>query len=162
MNKRSGLKRGDLFSITTASGHAFIHYVDKRGKEPPLVRVLPGLYPVLPENLAEIAAASELYYVHLFSSSFKEEEVHYLGNFSIPPGSQDWPTVRHGPFIEKTGSRSWDIVSPPGLPGDISRANHRRVTELSADEQQLSIYRWMHLEGLLRILESGWTPKSEQ
>ena len=70
----SRIKPGDIFSISTSKGKACLHYICKDKEETPLVRVLPGLFEVVPDDLEALVLKEELF---LFSFSWSPLTIEY-------------------------------------------------------------------------------------
>jgi hypothetical protein len=54
---------GDIFEITTPKGNRYFQYVYRDKVDIELIRILPGLYSDQPQEMSQLVATKELYFI---------------------------------------------------------------------------------------------------
>jgi hypothetical protein len=99
-------KLGDIFEINTSIGKAYLHYIYKDPTIGDLIRVLPGLYALTPDNFESLASSKERYMVFFPISLASNKKIVSLVGYS-PINSFAKPSFMR---IEHD-DEGWDIIN---------------------------------------------------
>lgn len=153
---------GDVYEISTSCGLAYIQYTHSTPADGfPLVRVLPGLYSVKPD-IPSLAKRREMYFAfYVLPYAIKARQAKWVSRENIPTWARAYPVMRKRWGAGGAKGYSWLIgpASTPGTPEGLK--SMRLVKELSAEEKNLSTFGILSHEGLVRQIETGWTPESD-
>ena len=143
------IKIGDVFEIRTAKGLAYGQYTHKHHVFPSLVRILPGLFPSRPEDLAEIVGRKELFVVFFpLQSAINQSIFQIVGNFQVPESAQRFPVFRAG-APDPTGKVQvwwlWD------------GQKEWKVGQLTEEQRGLPIRNIWNDTLLVERIEEGWS-----
>jgi len=143
------VKLGDLFSIITSKGYAYLHYAYHDHSIGDMVRVLPGIYLEQPDNLETLVNKDEMFNVFFpLKPAIKKKKVTKLGNYSLNgfkvPNKMRIDHHVKGVFI------GWHIV-------DIDSWQRELVTSLSDSQKKLSPWGVWNDTLLIERLEEGWS-----
>lgn len=143
------IKIGDIFSINTPKGKAYLHYVyvDNDGIE--LIRVLPGLYLNDVQDITLLSQQKELFMLFFpLRIAFHRKIVKLEGHTDI--GSFKKPQyMREDDYIRGNFS-SWYIVN-------IDTCKRKYVKKLSPKQNALSPWGVWNDTLLIERLVEGWT-----
>jgi len=159
MNKRS--KIGDICEIATANGLSYVQYTHDDEDMGQLVRVLPGAFPSRPEDFADLAKKKELYFVfYTLNHAIRTKQAKIVSNQPIPEWARPFPMMRHVGRQEADGTvKTWTIYPAGEHPTVESLQKMPKFTELTSQQEKLSIHSlWSH-EAMVYKLSIGWTPE---
>lgn len=144
------IKIGDVFKINTPNGEAYLQYVHEDETIGELVRILPGVYEKLPENLNEIVAGKEAYLLHCpLKPAIRHKIIEAISNYDI---SQDFkiPQKFRTEITDDEGNLiGWCIVDYVTWYNDV-------VYELTEEQIQLSPWGIWSYPLLVERVSEGW------
>lgn len=144
------IKIGDLFSINTPKGKAYLHYVYKDntiGRE--LTRVLPGLFLKDSDNLSELVKAKELFLLFFpLCAAYKRKIVEFVGNFPIDNFKK--PRYMREEEIVRGEFKGWYII-------ETDTWHRELVKDLTDEQRKLSDWGTWNDTLLIKRLVDGWT-----
>ena len=146
-------KIGDVYEVPTPRGFGYIQYTHKSREYGYLIRVLPGLYAVRPQYLAEVVAKKENYFVYYpLSACLGDGNVTWVAELPIPEGSQGEQIMRLG----------WGQPSDGRVLGwwIIDGNNRTYVERLIEKERQYSFLEICSHGMLVYKLCIGWRPET--
>jgi Regulator of ribonuclease activity B len=162
-NKNSAKKAriGDIVEISTPGGLGYVQYTHDAGTNGELVRVLPGLYTNRPSDFAALARQKELYFVfYIMDYALRAGQAKVVSNQSVPEWARAHPMMRHAAaFDDFRRVIRWRIVSAASqlTPEELIRTP--LLTELTPEQEKLSIREiWPHAV-MVKELARGWTPE---
>ncbi|MDR0787638.1 MAG: hypothetical protein LBG44_07205 [Gemmatimonadota bacterium] len=89
------VKIGDVFELETNKGLAYIQYTHRNKLMGVLVRVLPGLYSDIPEDLSGIVEDHSLLRIFFpLQAAVNKNIVRLVANIPVPAGEIDFPVFR--------------------------------------------------------------------
>ncbi len=152
---------GDIVEISTPAGLAYVQYTHDGGTNGELVRVLPGLYENRVSDLASLARQKELYFVfYIMNYALRTGQAEVVSNQPVPEWAKAHPMMRHAAaFDDFRRVIRWRIVSAASqlTPQELIRTP--LLTELTPEQEKLSIREiWPHA-AMVRELARGWTPE---
>jgi hypothetical protein len=150
----SQLRVGDVVEIPTAKGLAYAQYTHKHPQMGDLVRVLPGLFPVRPESLGDLAKEKELFVIFFpLVAAVSKKIFKVIANEELPAESKRFPLFRAPGFVDRQGrvrdwwlwdgERSWQI-------GNLTDEQRRLPMRISCNDT-----------ALIQRIEEGWTPETD-
>lgn len=144
------IKIGDVFKINTPNGEAYLQYVHEDETIGELVRILPGVYEKLPENLNEIVVGKEAYLLHCpLKPAIRHKIIEAISNYDI---SQDFkiPQKFRTEITDDEGNLiGWCIVDYVTWYNDV-------VYELTEEQIQLSPWGIWSYPLLVERVSEGW------
>lgn len=146
------IKIGDVFEIETPKGKGYLQYVYHNKTLGELIRVLPGLYCGLPQDLPNIVNAKELYFIHFpLRAAYKQKIVSLVENYSLPSGLQlPLPKMRTD-FVDRNGKLvCWHII-------DYNTWKRESVVALTEEQKKLSPWDVWNDTYLIERMVEGWT-----
>lgn len=152
---------GDIAEINTPKGLAYVQYTHDGGDMGELVRVLPGLYPVRPANLVELAQEKELYFIfYTLNYALRDGDTEIVCNQAVPEWAKSYPLMRRpGGWDESGRTLNWliaDASKPMTIEGLRQMLN---VRELNPEQERLSIYKLRPHPVMVKELARGWAPE---
>jgi len=153
---------GDVVEIRTPAGLRYVQYTHDGGTSGQLVRVLPGLFANRPEAFSDLAQQREQYFVFytLDYALRADDGAEVVSNQPIPDWARPYPMMRHSAATDETGRTiRWRIISAASrlTPEELQRAPI--LTDLTTEQEGMSIREtWPH-RVLARELARGWTPE---
>lgn len=164
MPSGKGLKIGDIAEIATASGLAYVQYTHDTRDFGELVRVLPGLYPTRPSDLAELAKQKEAYFIfYTLKYALRAKQVEVVANQPVPNWAKAVPLMRHAAGRGADGRISgWRLV-PALTELTVPFLQQTPVLrELTSEQLKLSVHQlWPH-PVMIKELARGWTPERNE
>lgn len=147
------LKVGDVFEIHTPRGKAYIQYVSNDEVIGELIRVLPGVYDNLPDNIKEIASGKEEFFIHFpLKAALKQKILKRVSNFDLPKNFKI-PTKFRTEVTDNEGNIiGWHIV-------DYDTLKRETVSKLSEEQTKLSPWGTWNDTLLIERISQGWTLK---
>jgi hypothetical protein len=141
------IKIGDVFEIETSKGLAYLQYVHQGSSA--LIRILPGLYQGVPENLGEIVQNKELFFLKFpIKAALKQKIVKFILNYELP---SDLKLPTHMRIKYSTNNEQfWYIV-------DYSTMKREILYELNDEQKKLSPWGTWNDTLLKEKLAEGWT-----
>lgn len=95
----SKIRTGDVFELATPCGYAYLQYSHEHPEYSSLIRVLDGLHPKRPDDLAEFVAAPERFVVFFhIKSALSDGFVERIGQYPLPQAARDFPQMRMSLF----------------------------------------------------------------
>ena len=130
---------------------AYLQYVNRDSLHGALIRVLPGFFVKRPENFSSIVLQQEQFFTFfLVSAAVNRGIVTIMANEAIPESARKMPVLRTPGGIDKRGKiLNWWI-----LDGESKQL----VSELSAEQKNLSIASVMNDTMLVHRIVEGWSP----
>jgi len=146
MSKRITL--GDVFSIKTAKGLAYLQYVYKDSDGLELIRVLKGLHDIQP-NIESLCKESEQFFIHFcVAAAYRRGIILRVGNVEIKDFQKPkFMRTDHNIRREHLG---WHIVN-------IDTLYRSFVKELTDEQVKLSPHGIWNDTYLIEMLESGFS-----
>ncbi|WP_175035079.1 hypothetical protein [Burkholderia lata] len=148
------IKSGDVFCIETSKGGGYFQYVKKVSPMGALIRVLPGIYKDLPDNLAEMVEVETNFWI-FFPVGVAEKRgiVKKIGNFEVPGHARATPLFRTGiPDQETRKVENWWLWD-----GEKSWP----VGAISEEQRRLPIRGAWNDTLLIERIEQGWLPEKD-
>lgn len=149
--KRKRPKIGDVVEIETPIGFAYLQYTYKDPRDGELLRLLPGIYEMPLEDVSELAAQEERYFLFLpLAVALRQGRMRLVAHEEIPVSTQPRPFMRFRGGITRDGTvLNWWVESEEGK---------TLVSELRPEQYDMSIGGiWNTSLLILRIVE-GWKP----
>lgn len=136
---------GDVIEVATPCGYAYLQYTHEHPVHLSLVRVLPGLFPRRPDDLAPLVSGPERFaMLHLVKVGARQGLYQVVGRYEIPEDARAFPLMRSNLFP------GWSIVAD----GEREVA---RVKELDDDQKQLPELAIWPFPDLVRAIASEWS-----
>lgn len=148
------IKLGDVFSIETSKGKAYLQLVFDDPELSQIIRVLPGLHANPVDNIEEMVNSMELFYVQFqLKGAVYKKIVEKVGGYLLPKWVEKPKFMRTNHVIggEFLG---WHIVNTETWQREL-------VKELSDKQKKLSPWGIWSDALLIERLEKGWTPEKE-
>jgi hypothetical protein len=155
---------GDIFEIETLAGLAYVQYTHEDEGMGQLVLVLPGLFSKRPPQLDDLANQKELYYTfYTLEDALRKKQANLVSNHPIPDWAKPLPLVRHPGLEDKSGKPQYWVIFPAGNPLTLEFLKKTpKFTQLSPEQEKLSINGlWSH-PYMVRRLAEGWTPERDE
>ncbi len=151
---------GDIAEIKTPKGLAYVQYSHDGGDMGELVRVLPGLYSVRPDDLGKLAQEKELYFIfYTLNYALRDGDAEIICNQPLPEWAKSYPMMRRPGGWDHVGrTLNWliaDASKPMTIEGLRQMLN---VRELAPEQERLSIYKLRPHRAMVKELARGWTP----
>lgn len=149
------IKMGDVFSILTKKGLAYLQYTNKNSLMGTLVRVLPGIFSEACDDVESLVKKETNFWIFFqISAALKLGIVEKVGNFPIPEHSKNMPVFRAGIPNSKTkkvehwwfwdGEKEW------------------RVGEITDQQRKMPIRRIWNDTLLIQRIEEEWLPERDK
>ena len=164
MKKRKA-RIGDIAEIATPAGLAYVQYSHDTHDMGQLVRVLPGLYDIRPENFVELARQKELYFVfYTLDYALRAGETQIVSNQPAPEWAVPVPLMRHEGLRDVNDGRvvNWRIDLATASPTIEWIRNTPPVYELSPELRRMSICMLVSHPAMVKDLAQGWTPERNE
>ncbi|MCB9045969.1 MAG: hypothetical protein H6550_07500 [Chitinophagales bacterium] len=146
MNK---IKPGDVFEINTARGRAYLHYIYMDENLGELIRILPGLYSDMPENIQEIVQMPERYVLYFpLNLAYKKKIVSLVG--SHPVSGYSKPEYMRSKHLVRNEFLGWHIIN-------TDTWMRKLVPKLSSKQRKLSPWGIWSIPLLIENLEKDWS-----
>lgn len=143
------IKIGDLFEIKTKNGKAFLQYMYKDAKLGELVRILPGIFKEIPNNLDQVINQEELFYIYFpLNAAYKKNIVQLIDNFKIIDFRK--PKFMREKYIVKEEFKGWHIINTETWEREL-------VKKLNPDQKKLSPWGIWNDILLIERLDENWT-----
>jgi hypothetical protein len=152
---------GDIVEISTPAGLGYVQYTHDAGTNGELVRVLPGLYTNRPPDLAALARQKEMYFVfYIMNYAVRAGQAEVVSNQPVPEWAKAHPMMRHAAaFDDFRRVIRWRIVSAASQLTPQELIYTPLLTELTPEQEKLSIREiWPHA-AMVREMARGWTPE---
>jgi hypothetical protein len=153
---------GDLVEIGTPAGLAYVQYTHDAGTSGQIVRVLPGLYESRPTDLAGLVRQKELYFIfYPMEYPLRKELAKIVANEPVPEWAVSHPMMRLpvGRDYDLGRVLKWRIVSAANQLTVPELLRAPLLTELTAEQEKLSIRVIAPHAALVKDLARGWTPE---
>jgi hypothetical protein len=163
--KKRKARIGDIAEIATSAGLAYLQYShdDERGMGQ-LVRVLPGLHDIRPDDFAELARQKELYFVfYTLEYALRAGETQIVSNQPVPDWAVPVPLMRQ-PGLENADGivANWRIIpATASFTVELMRKTPP-IWELSPELQRMSIRMLVSHPAMVKDLAQGWTPERNE
>jgi len=158
------LKVGDICEVRTPAGLAYIQFTHEHEYMGELVRVLPGLYESRPGDFSVLARQKELYFVFTpLRYSIRSKNIEIVSHDNVPEWAKPYPLMRLSWGTDRDGKTLRWKIADASVQWTI--ADHQRipvVTELTPEQQKLSIHTLLPHAALVKRLAQGWTPEREE
>ena len=142
------VKLGDVFEISTSKGKAYLHYIYQDKDLIELIRVLPGLYSSVPENLDQIVESNEKFMVSFpLTAAYKRHLVEKVGHY--PATNFTRPQYMRTEFIVGREMKGWHIVN-------VDTLQRQSVQKLTPEQMRLSPWGIWNDTFLIENLEKDW------
>lgn len=142
-------KVGDVFEIETSKGKAYLHYIYEDPIACELIRVMPGLYTELPQDLEEIVKMEERYMISFpLKAAYRRKIVERVGHVSSENYSK--PAYMRTDHWVRYEFMGWHIV-------DTDTWYRRLVQELTPEQMKLSPWDIWNDTYLCDRLVEGWS-----
>lgn len=147
------IQMGDVFEITTPKGKGYFQYVFNNKTMSELIRILPGLYLEQPENMVQVVARKEIYFVHFpLKAAYRKGIVKLVGKYDLPE-EMEFPKKMRTDYVDKFGSRiCWHVI-------DYNTWKRESVKEVTEEQKKLSPWGIWNDTFLIERLAEGWTPE---
>jgi len=157
-------KIGDIYEIKVPSGLAYFQYTHEAEDGTQLIRVLPGIHSVRPNNFSELSQQKELYFIFtVLSHAVRKKEIELVSNQPLPEWAKQFPTMRKVAGRERGGKITGWIIGH-GLRiytvQEIQQAQH--VRDLTPEQKKLSIASIWPASTLAAEVERGWLPERNE
>lgn len=151
MNSVARIKVGDVFEVDTPRGKAYIQYVSHNEMIGELIRVLPGVYDKIPDNIKEIVTGKEEYFVHFpVKAAKKQKIVELISNFDLPKGLEIPKKFRTEIMNNDGNLVGWHIV-------DYETWQRETISELTEEQKKLSPWGTWNDALLIERISQEWT-----
>jgi hypothetical protein len=140
---------GTVYELATPCGWAYVQHVLRHPMMGELIRVLPGLFPDRPHDLATVVATKERFVAfYPIRAAARAGDVEAIGTFDVPAGSRAFPLFRWA--IGGEGyANGWEIWDGERV---VARAQ-----ELSSEQRQYpEVEVWGH-PVLVERIASTWS-----
>jgi hypothetical protein len=154
MAPRKRARIGDIIEIKTSKGYGYFQYVSKDATMGDLIRVLPGVHSKPLTHCHDLASATELYFVYFpLGAGIAKGLMRIVGSAPVPEGA-DRPARMKRPIGRARNGNvlSWAITE---------NGKDRFASELSDDEQRLSLSVIWNDTLLAERIADGWTPQKQ-
>jgi hypothetical protein len=86
---------GDVYELATPCGYAYLQRTHEHPDYKSLIRVLDGLFPEPQQDLEDLVAAPERFFVFfLVGAAVRDRFVRRIGNFRVPEHARPFPEMR--------------------------------------------------------------------
>lgn len=144
---------GDVFTLATPRGRAFLQYSHETKTDGSLVRVLPGLFADVPADLERLVGGETLFFVFVpVRPALAKSLISHAGWYPIPAHATAFPLFRQHELPASDGAARWSLWD-----GE----KNTDVTTLTPEQQCLPIRAVVMPDLLATRLAEGWTPKDE-
>jgi hypothetical protein len=152
---------GDIYEIRTHSGLAYVQYTHEAEDGTQLIRVLPGVYSIRPDDISTLSQQRELYFTFtILIHALRKKELNLVSNQPVPEWSKSFPTMRKVAGRARGGKiLGWHIGHGLRLYSvqEMQRALH--VRKLTPEQKKLSIAAIWPVAALADQIEQRWTPE---
>jgi hypothetical protein len=144
----SKIKIGDIFDIKTPKGNAYLHYIFKDKTIGELVRVLPGLYNLQPDNLDGLVGSKESFMIFFpLTQALKQKIVALVGHY--PENTFHKPKHMRTEHIIRGEFLGWHII-------DTDTWARKLVKDLTPEQKKMSPWGVWNDTLLIERLVEGW------
>jgi hypothetical protein len=144
---------GDIFEIATPKGNGYFQYVYRDKTDIELIRILPGLYLDQPQEMSQLAATKELYFIGFpLKAAHRRKIVKLIGTYKLPEGFE-LPKAFRAQHIVRGNFICWHIV-------DYDTWKRDSVKELTEEQRNLSPWGTWNDTLLIERMATGWTLES--
>lgn len=155
---------GDIYEIKTPIGLAYFQYTHDGKDYGSLIRVLPGVYTIRPNDFAALASQKELYFVfYNLKYDLRDRKAEFVSHQAVPDWAKDFPVMRKRGGISRDGKTlNWFIGHGLKLDrvGEMRQAVN--VRELTPEQRKLSIVMLTNCGPLVEDIVRGWTPERDE
>ena len=157
--RQNRLQIGDVYEIETPAGLAYIQYTHDGGNMGALVRVLPGLFSARPD-VAALSLETEMYFVYFtLKYALRDGLVKLVSNEPVPELATQFPIMRKQGGIDASGKTlNWYIGEGRKMSTLEQMGRVLNVTELTQEQEKLSIEHLWPYPVMVEELVRGWTP----
>lgn len=155
---------GDIAEIRTPAGLGYVQYTHDGRDMGELVRVLPGLHATRPLDFINLGKAKELYFVfYPLNYSLRARNTDIVSHQPVPEWARPYPSMRWHGARDKTGKTlGWKIISASSPMTLDELRGSPTLSELTPQQQKLSIHQlWPH-PIMVKELARGWTPERDE
>jgi len=148
-------KPGDVFEISTASGQAYLQFMQKNKLMGPAMRVLPGTYVDGNPDIGSLVRTAAGYWIFFpLAAALKAKILRPVGAFEIPSHAEKLPIFRSGVVDPATGRvENWWLWD-----GE----NSRMVGAITEEQRKLPIKSIWNDTLLVERIEQGWSPENDR
>lgn len=162
--KKKKARIGDIAEMVTPAGLAYAQYSHDGCDMGHLVRVLPGLHSVRPDDFANLAGQKELYFVfYPLEYALRGGQTQIVSNEPVPEWAVPVPLMRQ-PGLRNANVivTNWRIIpATASFTVELMRKTPP-IWELSPELQRMSICMLVGHPAMVRKLAQGWTPERNE
>jgi hypothetical protein len=163
--KKKKARIGDIAEIVAPAGLAYVQYSHDGCGMGQLVRVLPGLHDIRPDDFAELARQKELYFVfYTLEYALRAGQTQIVSNQPVPKWAVPAPLMRHPGLRDVNDGRvvNWRIDPAMASPTIDWIRNTPPVYELSPELRRMSICMLVSHPAMVKDVAQGWTPERNE
>ena len=157
-------KLGDVYYIKVPNGYKLYQWAYKIPKYGDFIRVFPGLYKELPENIKDIILARHSYIIEFFSNrAYRIGLAQFIGNYPVPD-EYPYPDLKFN-FVECTSGEIAfiSIMRTNGTLDDCRTFYVSRMKDLPPCYQNLTLLNsYIPPSWLLYLFDTDWSPEKLQ
>jgi len=164
--KKKKARIGDIAEMVTPAGLAYLQYShdDDGCGMGQLVRVLPGLHDIRPDDFAELARQKELYFVfYTLEYALRAGQTQIVSNQPVPEWAVPVPLMRQPGLRNADGIvANWRIIpATASFTVELMRKTPP-IWELSPELQRMSIRMLVSHPAMVKDVAQGWTPERNE